>query len=361
LDRRSFYFGEKATVLGSNFNGRRAAMIENDHLRITVLQQGGHIAEIFDKQTGVSPLWIPPWHSIEPSSYDPSKCSEYGSGSDAKLLAGIMGHNLCLDIFGGPSCEEAATGLTAHGEGSVVPYEITESNGTLVSRAHFPLAQLQFERSIELRERTLKIREVVENLTAFDRPIGWTQHVSLAPPFLVKGTTQLRASVTRSKVYETDFGADMQLKRGAEFDWPMAPLSKGGVTDLRVISNVSPLSEYTAHLGDPRSPYSFFIAFTPALRLAFGYIWKRADFPWLGIWQENYSRTHAPWKGRTFALGMEFGVSPMPESRREMVNRGPLFDIPTYRWIPANGRLEAEYWVLMQSVDNVPESIVWPE
>ena len=35
----------------------------------------------------------------------------YGTGSDARLLAGIMGHNLCLDIFGPPSDEEAQAGL----------------------------------------------------------------------------------------------------------------------------------------------------------------------------------------------------------------------------------------------------------
>ena len=70
---------------------------------MTVLQEGGHIAEVFDKQAEVSPLWIPHWTSIEPSLYDPVKHSEFGTGSDAKLLAGIMGHNLCLDIFGGAS------------------------------------------------------------------------------------------------------------------------------------------------------------------------------------------------------------------------------------------------------------------
>lgn len=76
-------------------------MIENDHLRVTVLQQGGHIAEIFDKQAQVNPLWIPPWRSIEPSTYDPTLHTEFGTGSDAKLLSGIMGHNLCLDILVG--------------------------------------------------------------------------------------------------------------------------------------------------------------------------------------------------------------------------------------------------------------------
>src|SRR6266481_2635370 len=109
----------------TTFRGRRASSIENERLRVTVLHEGGHIAEILDKATGVSPLWIPPWPSIEPSTYDRAKHPEYGADAESKLLSGIMGHNLCLDLFGGPSEAEAAAGLTVHGEGSVARYEIT--------------------------------------------------------------------------------------------------------------------------------------------------------------------------------------------------------------------------------------------
>src|SRR6266545_6589600 len=107
------------TELDVRFMERRAARIENRDVRVTVLREGGHIAEIFDKASSLSPLWIPPWPSIEPSAYDRGRHRQFGSGADARLLAGIMGHNLCLDIFGGPSDEEAAAGMSAHGDGSV--------------------------------------------------------------------------------------------------------------------------------------------------------------------------------------------------------------------------------------------------
>ena len=81
-------------------------MIENDALRVTVLEDGGHIAEVLHKNSGVSPLWIPHWPSIEPSQFDPARHPAFGDGADGRLLAGIMGHNLCLDIFGGPSQAE---------------------------------------------------------------------------------------------------------------------------------------------------------------------------------------------------------------------------------------------------------------
>src|SRR4051794_26018374 len=124
---------------GSTFRGRRAATIANDALRVTVLEEGGHIAEIYDLRSGINPLWTPPWSSVEPTAFDRMKHPEFGGGSDAKLLAGIMGHNLCLDIFGGPSDEEATAGMTAHGDASVARYDIDAAADRLTMRAHLPL------------------------------------------------------------------------------------------------------------------------------------------------------------------------------------------------------------------------------
>jgi hypothetical protein len=342
------------------FRNRCAATVENAYLRVTVLEEGGHIAEVFDKKTGVNPLWLPSWPSIEPSAYDPARHPEYGAGPDARLLAGIMGHNLCLDIFGGPSAEEAAAGLTAHGEAPVTRYEIDARTTELTMRGVLAIAQLKVERCIELHDGAVRICESVENLSGCDRPVGWTQHVTLGPPFLQKGATQFRASATQSKVFEARFGPADYLKPDAVFGWPMAPRSDGGLADLQMYTDAAASSAYTAHLMDPRRKDAYFVAFTPAFGLAFGYVWRRADFPWMGIWEENRSRLGTPWKGTTLTRGMEFGVSPIPESRRQMIDRGRLFDVPTYRWIPARTQLDVEYWVLTQNASEIPDSLEWP-
>ena len=334
--------------------------IENSHLRVTVLEEGGHIAEIFDKQASLNPLWTPEWPSIEPSRYDAATHREYGGTVEASLLAGIMGHNVCTDLFGAPSAEEAAAGMPVHGETSLAGYDISEHDGQLEVRAVLPLAQLRFERRLRLHERAVRMQEAIENLSGTDRPIGWTEHVTLGPPFLQKGATQFRASATRSKVFEGVVGGGDYLEAGAEFDWPMAPRIDGGRTDLRVYTNAPRSSAYTAHLMDPQREPAFFVAFSPDARLAFGYVWKRADFPWLGIWEENGSRTSPPWNSAALTRGMEFGVSPMPESRRQMIDRGRLFDVPTYRWIPAGSRVEVEYWALTQRADAIPDALDWP-
>ena len=347
----------------ARYRGRRAATLENDHLRLTVLESGGHIAEVHHKPTGVNPLWTPPWPSIDSTSYDRDRHAIYGSGVDASLLAGIMGHSLCLDIFGGPSADEAEAGLPVHGEVSTLRFELQQVDGDIVMDAQLPLARLQFERRIHLSRDVpgaVRITESVENLSGLDHPVGWTQHVTLGPPFLERGRTQFRASAGRSTVFPQAFGSADYLEAGGEFQWPMAPRAGGGTVDMRVLGEAPRSSAYTAHLMEPAGEHAFFLAFSPASRLAFGYVWRRADFPWLGIWEENGSRDQPPWNGQTLARGMEFGVSPFPETRREMIERRRLFDVPTFRWIPAARRIDVEYWIVALQADTIPEALRWP-
>jgi hypothetical protein len=272
-----------------------------------------------------------------------------------------MGHNLCMDIFGAPSPEEAAAGLTVHGEAPVAVYEISAGDSELTARAHFPQSMLRFERRIRLPagSAVVEIAETAENESAADRPIAWTEHVTLGPPFLEKGATQFRASATRSKVSETAFGKDMYMKTAAQFDWPMVPRIDSGSADLRVYTDAAASGGFTTHLMDPHRETAYFLAWSPASRLAFGYVWRRADFPWLGIWEENHSRTGAPWNGRTLTRGMEFGASPMPETRRQMIERGTLFGMPAFRWIPARTRVETQYRAAVGHADTIPETLAW--
>ena len=338
------------------FQGRRAATIENDALRVTVLEEGGHIAEVLDKQSGINPLWVPHWPSIEPSQFDPRRHPGFGDGADGRLLAGIMGHNLCLDIFGGPSDAEAAAGLTAHGEASVAHYAIATRAGALVMNVTLPAAALQVRRTLELRDHLVHVRESVRNLSACDRPVGWTEHVTLAPPFLRHGETEFRTSAMQSKVFESPFGQADYLSAGAIFEWPIAPAIDGSAVDLQIYSTRSPSSAYTAHLMDPARDDAFFIACTPRLGLAFGYRWQQSDFPWLGIWEENRSRGQSPWNHQAVTRGMEFGVSPFPETRREMVERGSMFGVPAYRWIPAHTAIEVEYVIAAREAQSIPDA-----
>lgn len=318
--------------------------IENESIRLTILEQGGHIAEITEKRAGVNPLWIPPWPSIEVSSWTPAHALEYGEGPDGKLLAGIMGHSLCLDMFGPPSPEEEAAGLGLHGEAGIVPWAISEIPNGLLCRCTLPNAQLEFERKIHLVGNTVKFQERVTNLATLDRPIAWTEHVTLGPPFLESGRTQFLAGTSplwpagRLESFPDDVSS--------------AHLNS---TEPEILNDADNSGGYAAYLMDESRPFSFFTAWSPTLKTAITYRWRTEDFPWLGIWDENRSRTHAPWSGQTLARGMEFGVSPFPETRRQMIDRHSLFNKPTYRWIPARSSLNAEYEATVCHADSLPD------
>ncbi len=328
-------------------HNRRAVQIENAFVRLTVLVEGGHVAEIVDKAANVNPLWIPPWPSIEPSSYTDEENNDYGNNAESKLLASILGHNLCLDLFGPPSSEEAAAGLTVHGEANLVRYDIAGRGNELTAGCVLPFSQLAFERHIALAGRKILFTETVQNLSALDRPIAWTQHVTLGPPFLQLGSTQFRVSATKSR----------KLEDQTDFDWPWLPRENGPPRDLQVYNPATPSGGYSAHLLDPLREHAWFFAFSPVCSTLVGYVWKRRDYPWIGIWEENRSRAHAPWNGRTVTRGMEFGVSPFPETRRAMIERHTLFNTPCYRWLPARSSLQTSYYAAIGPASAIPESL----
>jgi hypothetical protein len=345
------------------FKERRAERIENDQIRVTATLEGGHIAEIQHKASGVNPLWIPPWPSIEPSTYDATRHPEYGSGNEAQLLAGIMGHNICLDTFGGPSPEEAAAGMPVHGEAPVIPYGVLLHNETELNLAGMlRLAELRFSRRIGLKagSNVVRLSETVESLVASDRPIAWTQHVTLGPPFLESGRTQFRMPATLSKTGDIGFNDNLgPYPPDAEFTWPFCPLKNGGAEDFSVYTKGPVSGGFSTHLMDPAREQAFFMAWSPSTKVLFGYVWKQRDFPWLARWEEHCLRKDPPWNGNAITCGMEFGVSPFVESRRKMVERGALFGVPGYRWVPARSKLTVEYCAFITISETIPDTVTW--
>ena len=341
----------------TTYLSRRAIALKNEHLRVTVVEEGGHIAEVFHKAAGVNPLWTPKFAGTEPSAFGPEQERLFGTGVEAKLLCGILGHNVCLDLFGGPSPEEFAAGMTAHGEASVLPYRLEEREGSLLCELHMPLAQLRFRRTITLHGEDVHVSETVENLTAFDRPLAWTQHVTLGRPYLDPKTTEFRIPGDRAATIGGPLGAPGYLTPGKLFAWPYAPLADGGALDARRMKPEAPASSYIAVRMVPQSAQAWWTAWSPESRLAISYVWSRMDFPWLGLWEENCARTFSPWNSGEVARGMEFGTSPFPESRRATVERGRLLDTPCYRWLPALATLNVEYWIRTAVTQAIPEVV----
>jgi hypothetical protein len=341
--------------LKTKWNGREAYTLHNDLVEMVTLPGGGHIAEFqFLPSTGLpvlNPLWVPPWKSMEPYEYRAEKdAAVYGPVNEGKLLSGIAGHNICLDYFGPPSEEEAAQGLSTHGEAPSAKWQKTKLHTTsqevsLTLAVRLPVAGLRFSREIRLRrgESVAYFAETVLNENKADHFFHWTQHVTLSPPFLGYDTSRIAISATRGRTHPAGYGGNDLLAAGRNFHWPFAPSQSGGSIDLTRPFARQGLGFLVSLMLNPRRQVQFITALNLPDRLLLGYCFRRADFPWVAIWEENQARTAAPWNGRCQTRGLEFGSTPSPVTRREAFAVSPLFDTPTFSIVPAKGKTTAHY------------------
>jgi hypothetical protein len=329
---------------------------------MVTLPGGGHIAEFqFLAETGlpvINPLWVPPWKSIEPYKYRADKhAAEYGSLHEGKLLSGIAGHNICLDYFGPPSEEEAAQGLSTHGEAPSARWEKTRLRATseevnLTVAVGLPVAGLHFSRELRLRrgESVAYFAETVSNERKADHFFHWTQHVTLGPPFLGNETSRISITATRGRTGAGGYGGNELLASGRNFHWPFAPSPTGGSVDLARPFARQGLGFIASVMLNPRRQVQYVAALNLPHRLLFGYCFRHSDFPWVAIWEENQARTVAPWNGCCQTRGLEFGSTPFPVMRRDAFAVSPLFDTPTFSIVPAKGKKTARYFSFLAQV-----------
>jgi len=341
---------------------REAFALSNGAIRLLTLTGGGHIAEFSLVRGGpeVSPLWVPPWTTIEPHSYRASRhASRYGSITEGKLLSGLAGHSICLDYFGSPSEEEAQQGLSQHGEAPSAHWHlgrrrVNEREVTLNLRARLPAARLRFEREIGIcgEEPVVCFRETVTNLAKVDHFFHWTQHVTLGPPFLAEDEVTVSLPGTNGMTFPHGYDEGKALlQSGQAFTWPHAPKKPAGTVDLTLPLSRNGFGYVAAVLLDPQADWGFIAAVNRRLQLLIVYCFRRVDFPWVALWEENRAIEAVPWRGETVALGLEFGTTPLPVSRRENFTAvGPLFGVPTVACVPARGQMTVSYIALLAKV-----------
>ena len=337
-------------------DGRSGFQLKSGWGHVSVLEGGGHICELVLNSVGsVNPMWKPTWKTINPQAYSPKKHDKiYGPPPEGRLLAGVAGHSISFDFFGPPSKEEIAAGHSTHGEAPAVKWRRQsrpEAPQTLIYKAALPRAMMSVQRIITLDRKypVVYCEETASNLSTFDRPISWNHHVTFGPPFLEADVTLFDMPATQSQVCPATFSREMCLQPDSLFQWPDAPTKQGGTVDLRR-SAKGQYGHYTAHLLNPQIEHSFIAVSNPRLRLLVLYVFNRKDYPWVGNWEESYSRAHEPWKGREFCRGFEFSTTPFPIPRRETVANGKLFGESTYIWLPANGQKRTRYMILMLEV-----------
>ncbi len=352
-----------------HWKGRQGMRLENGVIELITLARGGHFAGLRllgePGRACENVFWEPPWPTYDDVTGLPQELLQtYGPPGVDKFIAGYTGHAVCLDYFGEPSREQAAAGLSLHGEAPVAEWSVTKPEQPERPHCHWnvtlPVAHLIFERDIRLGEgeSVAYIHETVRNEREVDHACDWVQHATFGPPFLQEGESTLMASGRRGKTWPFEYEGGPLLEKDREFDWPYAPREGcEGVIDLRQPFATRERGFVATTLLDARRELQYVVAANWRMRLGVGYCFRRQDFPWLTIWEENRSRQSTPWNGRTQARGMEFGTTPMPLGREENLRRGSLFDTPSWCVIPAGGEKTARYLLFLFAIPSAMQSI----
>jgi hypothetical protein len=323
-----------APVGNSTFEGNPSVTLSNGKLQLVIMQKGSTLASVTlaDDPDKLSPLWNPMRMARElgqPHKYD-------GGG----------GHFVCVDGFGAPSSEERAAGLPFHGEAHTEMFTVNsgrEGTSTAVTlTAKLPIVQEVFTRTFRAvdGENVISVETELESQLGFDRPVNWAEHATIGSPFLESGVTvvDLSGSRSRTRPYDKVDNGPVQrrLRSGEDFTWPMAPGLDGKPVDLRQTPENPHYLDHATTLVDPTRDLEWVTALHPKKRLILGYIFRRAEYPWLQYWG-NYPPT------QKMARGLEFSTQPFDVSRREVITTGTMFDTPLFRWLPAKSKIRTKF------------------
>jgi len=161
-----------AQIRSGQFQNRDAWIMETPQLRVTIMQSGGHIAEIVLKESGVNPMWVQKTPTIDADHFNAERdAARYGGGSGAKLMSGLLGHNICFPFWGNPSEAETKAGMTFHGETGVTRWKRSGAAeaGALAIGAELPQSQTRFSRMLRVKGQVLTVESVAENQSSWDR------------------------------------------------------------------------------------------------------------------------------------------------------------------------------------------------
>ncbi len=309
--------------------GAEGLVLSNGKIDLTVLPKGGAFAAFQLTGDSLNALWDPARMAREAKARP-----NFGTSK---------GHFLCVDGFGPVTREESASGLPGHGEAVRLDWDITSSAESQVAfKVRLPLVQEVLTRKISIAagEQVALVESEIESELPFDRVMLWAEHATIGAPFLKLGKTIVDQSTLKCQTKPRQ--GPRTFPGGVDFDWPVVPTETG-----KFNARVSPSENGTVnHIGclmDPARSMEFITALDTDSNLMLGYIFPRTDYGWVQHWM-NY-----PTNGM-YAWGLEFGMQPYDMTKREILAMTPMFGAPTFRWLPAKGKVATRFAMFLTKV-----------
>ena len=283
--------------------GRRSVVLEGGRSRLVVDILGGSIVDFHLTEQGLNPLR---WANDGPSDQ-----------------ARSMSHFICLDRWGQPSEAERENGMQGHGEATKVAWEVLAEQATIARmRADLPMAGLRVEREIKLAPSGswFHVSETVTNRNKLGRVYNMVQHPTVGPPFLDESVV-IDSNAGKGFMQ----GGAMPNPEEPSVVWPMA-LNNGEPVNLRFLADDHDPNVVSYVINDE---FGWVTAASPNKGLLIGYVWRKAEYPWLNIWRRAEN-------GKPLARGLEFGTTGLHQPFPALVKKGEIFGRPLLDFLDAS-------------------------
>jgi hypothetical protein len=292
--------------------GHPAVYLENDLLRITVLpEKGADIYTFIHKPTGLDMLWKNPIGLWPPGS------PPHDGSMGFPFLENYEG--CWQELF--PSCNDPTRyngkDIPFHGEVCALPWQYNleeQSADCLAVRFTVETRQTTFRLErvmrIERDSTRLTLDETVTNVGSADQHFVWGHHCVVGGPWLEAGCKldmPARTITTIEQIYEEKTA---RLAPGQRQPWPHARTRNGGTVDLSVVPGPEIHSHDDIYLTDLTD--GWVSVANPRIGIRFSLHWDVQVFKWIISWQPYGGAEALPFKGQSYALGIEPWVSDKP-------------------------------------------------
>jgi len=295
-------------------------MLCNDDAVVEIDECGAAITGFYLKEDGINPLSFElPLTQMSPTD---------------GMVKSFKGHFLCLGRWGPPSTGELASGAVKHGDFATRRWQtsvgICESALDMSATSSVEGLRVKRRMVLDRQEPVLFVRESVTNINPLGRFYNMVQHPTIAAPFL-NDSTRVFCNASRGFCQ-----GERPAKARSYTEWPLGMSDNGNSVDLSM-SNHPDNNVYSFVLGK-QSKFGWIVAYSPAARLAIGYIWLRSDYPWVNFWQD--------WSnGKMRYRGLEFGTTGVHEPLHRIIEMGrsTILGEKTIRYLDAGEQVDTCY------------------
>ena len=283
--------------------------IQNSKAILQVDLAGGAIIDFHLKENSINPLNFNFSHAQMPANN--------------KKGAAYKGHFACIGRWGKPSKNEMQRGVPNHGQPGNLFWDVQPNSNESLCKISVtsPIEGLEVNKTIKIDKTNpiIIVTEKIKNINSLGRLFNIVQHPTLSKPFLTNDIV-------------IDCNADMGFNQLSLDDtklniskWPI-----GKSPDIHKTNLSKPTKAHDSifsFLVNKKFKLGWITAYSPSHQLMIGYIWRKADYPWINLWQK--------WIGTEIKYkGIEFGTTGVHKPFKEIIMRHPkIFGENTFSYI----------------------------